>query len=188
MRYVRFAAILCAIILAACSGAPQPTATPVPPTAEPSNPGISDSELAALAATLSAPAASTLVIPDEQETPNAPTAVPIVIDSLFFAQAGGIAGISLTIELHGDGTLIRDGETSTVSAEDVQQIAAQLDQIHFYDLQGIFTGPGSAADAYRYSLSVSSDTGSRTITSEDGMTPPELYAIYDAIRSLGSDS
>ncbi|MCC6802987.1 MAG: hypothetical protein IT319_08885, partial [Anaerolineae bacterium] len=48
--------------------------------------------------------------------------------------------------------------------------------------------PGSPADAYRYSLTVNSPNGSRTIDSVDGMTPPELYQVYDAIRSLGTGS
>jgi len=188
MRSVLFAAALCALVLAACSGAPQPTATPVPPTVEPTNPITDDSALATLAATIGAPAAGTMFVPDDQETPNAPTAAPTVIDSLFFTQSGGIVGLTQTIQLKADGTLIRDGETSTVSTADVQRIAALLDEIHFFELEGIFTGPGSAADAYRYSLSVNGANGSRMITSEDGMTPPELYEVFDAIRSLGSDS
>ncbi len=190
MRSVLFAAAICALILAACSGTPQPTATPIPPTDEPTtNPvAVGDTVLATMAATVGAPSAGTLVVPDEQRTPNAPTPVPVVIDDLYFAQAGGIAGITQTIQLFGDGKLIRDGETSTVSADDVQQIASLLDQIHFYELQGTFTGPGSPADAYRYSLTVNSPNGSRTIASVDGMTPPELYLVYDAIRSLGTGS
>lgn len=190
MRSVLLVAMLCALILAACSGTPQPTATPIPPTEAPTSVPISsgDTVLATMAATVGAPSAGTLVMSNEQTTPNAPTPAPIVIDELYYAQAGGIAGITQTIQLNGDGTLIRDGETSSVSADEIERIAALLDQIHFFELTGTFTGPGSPADAYRYSLTVSSPNGSRTVNSVDGMTPPELYQVYDAIRSLGAGS
>ncbi|MFN8449781.1 MAG: protealysin inhibitor emfourin [Anaerolineae bacterium] len=188
MRSVLFAAALCVLVLAACSRPPEPTATPVPPTTAPTTDIIVNNDLSTLAATVGAPAPGTLVISDAQETPNAPTEAPIALDSLFFTQTGGIAGISLTIQLSGDGTLIRDGETSTVSADEVARVTALLDAVHFFSLQGIFSGPGSAADAYRYSLTVNGANGSRTITSDDGMTPPELYQVYDAVRNLGSGS
>src|SRR5664279_2091209 len=48
MRSVLFTAILCLFVLTACSSAPAPTATPVPPTAAPpTNPpaNVSDSAL-----------------------------------------------------------------------------------------------------------------------------------------------
>jgi hypothetical protein len=175
------------VSLAACGSPPTPTATPVPPTAAPTNPVSSDNALATLAATVGAPQVGTMVVP-EQETPNAPTPMPISIDSLYYTQTGGIAGMSLTIQLRSDGTLIRDGKTSTVSPEAVQEISALLDSIHFFDIQGIFTGPSGATDTYRYSLTVNAPNGSLTITSEDGMTPPELYQVYDAIRALNQPS
>ena len=187
MRSMVFAALLFALVLAGCSG-PQPTATTVPPTAVPPTDvpavGNGNDQLATLAATMGVAQPGTLVIPNDQLTPNAPTPVPISIDDLLFTQTGGIAHVSLSIELRGDGTMIRDGQTSKVSVEGVQQIASLLDGIHFFQLQGIFVNPAAAADTYLYSLSVTSATGSRTITSQDGMTPPELAQIYDAIRTL----
>src|SRR4051812_13570756 len=173
MRSISFVALVLALVLAGCGGqAPSPTA--VPPTAAPATdvPVVSqdDNQLATLAATVGAAQPGTLVIPNDSKTPNAPTPAPIVLDSLLFTQTGGIANISLSIELHGDGTLIRDGQTSKVSADDVKQIQSLLDGIHFFTLQGIFVSPASAADAYTYTLSVNSPTGSRTISSQDGMT------------------
>ncbi|MEO8396876.1 MAG: hypothetical protein ABI700_28030 [Chloroflexota bacterium] len=194
MRSIPFAALLLApvlaLVLAGCGGQ-QPTATAVsstsvPPTVESVSQG--DDQLATLAATMGAAQPGTLVIPDNAETPNAPTAQPVVINKLLFTRIGGIAASSLTIELHGDGTLIRDGKSITVTPDDVKQIASILDQIHFFSLQGIFVGQGGTADAYLYSLSVDSTAGSRTITSQDGMTPPELSQAYDAILALSSGS
>ena len=189
MRSVLFTAILCLFVLTACSSAPAPTATPVPPTAAPpTNPpaNVSDSALSTLAATVGVPNPGTLVIPTQALTPNAPPEVPLAINQLTFTQTGGIAGISLNIQLHGDGTLIRDGVTSKVSADAVQGIADQLEKIRFFDLQGIFTGAGASADTYHYTLTVDSAGRNRTITSQDGMTPPELTQLYGSITNLGN--
>ncbi|MBI1256359.1 MAG: hypothetical protein GC204_02705 [Chloroflexi bacterium] len=189
MRLLVFAAFLFAFVVAGCTSQ-QPTATTAPPTAVPptNTPAgdASNDQIATMAATFGVSLPGTLVIPNDAKTPNAPTPVPIVIDDLLFTQTGGIANISLSIELRGDGTIIRDGQTSTVPEEGVQQIASLLDGIHFFQLQGIFTSPAGAGDAYLYSLSVTSPTGSRTVTSQDGMTPPELAQVYDAIRALSA--
>ncbi|MFN8560205.1 MAG: protealysin inhibitor emfourin [Anaerolineae bacterium] len=175
------------LILAACSRPPEPTATSVPPTTVPTTDIIVNNDLSTLAATVGA-CARRSSCPILRRRRTRPPEAPITLDSLYFTQTGGIAAISLTIQLRGDGTLIRDGETSTVSADEVAQVTALLDAVHFFSLQGIFSGPGSAADAYRYSLTVNGANGSRTITSDDGMTPPELYQVYDAVRNLGSGS
>jgi hypothetical protein len=181
--------ILCALAVAlvGCTGASTPTATPIPPTA-PSDLTVTQAQnpLANLVGTVDVPVPGTLAAVNQNETPNAPTRTPISIDTLTFAQSGGIAGVTLMIELHGDGTLIRDGQTSQVSAENVQAIAALLDQIDFFNLEGIFTGAGAATDAYRYTLTVDAPNGSRTIISQDGLTPPELYDVYNAIRALNN--
>ena len=193
MRSIPVVALLISLILAGCSGQqPTATATAVPPTAVPPTaaPAVSqgDDQLATLAATVGAAQPGTLVIPSDAKTPNAPAAKPIVISDLLFTRTGGIAASSLTIELKGDGTLTRDGKSASVSADDIKKIEALLDGINFFQLQGIFVSPSGTADAYRYSLSVDASTGSRSITSQDGMTPPELSQVYDAILALSSST
>jgi hypothetical protein len=189
MRSISFAALVLALVLAGCGSQQQPTATAIPPTAvPPTNPvvGQGDNALATLAATIGAPQPGTLVIPQETQGANISTPAPIAINNVIFTQTGGIAHISLSIELDADGTLIRDGKTTKVSQDDVQKIETMLDGIHFFNLQGIFVSPAGTGDAYLYSLSVSAKTGSRTVTSQDGMTPPELGQIYDALRALNN--
>ena len=190
MRPLLFATILCALILAACS-TPQPTATPVPPTSVPvtaGNPTLAPASnaLATLAATAGINLAQpgTLIIPTQGASPNAPTDAPIVFNNLTFSQSGGIADMSLTIQVSSNGTLIRNNQTGSVSQDDIQKLNNLLNNVHFFTLQGIFTGPSGAADAYQYSLTVNAAQGTRTISSQDGMTPPQLNQIYDAIRSL----
>ncbi len=185
MRAILFAAVL---ILAACGTAtPTPTATVVPPTAAPTGAPVATGEslLGALAATVPVPEAGTLMVPSNLETINPPTPAPVTIDQLNFTQSGGLAGTTLTIILRGDGTLIRDGQTSAATPEQVQKIASLLDSIHFFEMNGIFTGANASADTYRYTVTIVSAGRRRTITSQDGLTPPELYEVYDAIRTLG---
>jgi hypothetical protein len=193
MRLVLIAAILCALILAGCGGGSPPaapTATPLPPTDVPTDVPpveVGDNQLATMAATsgVTVPLPGTLTVPTQ--SPDATAAPPIVINSLSFTRSGGLAGAPpLTILLQGDGTLTRNDETvGQVSAEQMSNIAALLDQIRFYDLEGIFTAPGSSADIYKYTLTVSTPNGSRTLVSQDGMTPAELFEVYNAIIALG---
>lgn len=191
MRLTLIAAILCAFVLAGCGGgAPAPTETPVPPTETPTVLPVEQGEnqLATLAATsgVNVPQPGTLVVPTLP--PGATPAAPIQIIDLSFTRSGGLAGAApLNIYLLGDGTLTRNAEAAaSVSAEQISSIAALLDGIHFYDLEGIFTAPGGSTDTYKYTLTVNSADRSRTVVSQDGMTPPELVEIYNAIISLVS--
>ncbi len=191
MRPILLVAIIGVLLLASCNNTPEPTATPVPPTVTeaPTSTAVSNPEdnIGDFEGTITVPIPGTLVVGNTSETPGAPT-TPLVLDKLTFAQTGGIADVNYVIQLQGDGTLIRDGVTSTVSQDQVQQIAAMLDQIHFYTMQGTFVSADSSADTYRYSLDVETSLGSRTVFSQDGLTPPELQQIYDAIRALGGGS
>lgn len=182
MRFALTLTIL--VLLAACGGSPAPTATPepqptTPETAETSavNPfGDMPVTPAALPGTL---------IPASGATVESSNAEPFRFDNLVFTQTGGLSGVDVRVELRSDGTLIRNGETTTVSAEEVRRITDMLDAIKFFQFEGIFVGSGAAADAYRYTLTVNGPQGSRTVTAEDGLTPMELLFIFDSIRALG---
>ncbi len=190
MRPLLLVAIIGVLLLASCNNTPEPTATPVPPTATevvaPTAVANPADNLGDFEGTITVPIPGTLTVGNTGETPDAPT-TPLALDKLTFTQTGGAANVKFVIQLQGDGTLTRDGVTSTVSPDQVQQIAALLDQIDFYHLQGTFVSADSSADTYRYSLNVESAVGSRTIFSQDGLTPPELEQIYDAIRALGGN-
>ena len=189
MRLILIAAILCALVLAGCGGgAPGATATPAPPTETPTVQPVEQgaNQLATLAATsgVTVPQPGTMVVPTLP--PDATAAAPIEIFDLSFTRSGGLAGaVPLNIYLLGNGTLTRNAEAAaSVSAEQVNSLAALLDRIHFYDLEGIFTAPGGSNDTYKYTLTVNSASRSRTLVSQDGMTPPELFEVYNAIISL----
>ncbi len=184
--------VLCVVILlvlAGCSGAAQPTPTAtLAPTAGTTAEGVptANNPQVQLAATINAPIPGTIVHSSTGQTPNAPTQSPIPFDTLSFTQTGGIAKISLTITLNRDGTLVRDGKTSTVTPDQVKQISDLLNQMDFFHLNGQFVSIGGSADSYRYTLTVTSGGDSNTIVSDDSLTPPQLFTLYNAIRALNN--
>ena len=187
MRPILLVAIIGVLLLASCNSAPEPTATPIPPTATEAatatpvaNPAdnIGDFE-----GTLTVPIPGTLAVGSTGGTPMRPRS--LVLNQVTFTQTGGAANVNYVIRLQGDGTLTVDGVTSTVSPDQVQQIVALLDQINFYNIQGTFVSGDSAADTYRYALNVDSSIGSRTIFSQDGLTPPETSASLRCAARFG---
>jgi hypothetical protein len=174
------ASLLLILLFAACNPAtPTPTATP---TAEATS-DAGTGQLGVISLTIEIPPPGTLVVNNS----NVPEGgrPPIELDTVTFARSGGIAGQQLVIELHSDGTLIRDGETSNVSEAVVADANNRLNLIDFYGIQGIFTGP-LAPDAFLYSLTVDSNIGSRTINAQDGLTPPELVDLFSFFSQLGT--
>ena len=178
---MRLAAILLfSLLFAACTPAsPTPTATPPPETTF--EPGTNPADVISL--TIAVPPPGTLVVGSS----NVPEGgrPPIEFTIVYFSRTGGIAGQQLLIELRRDGTVIRDGETSTVPETIIADINNRLNLIDFYGIQGIFTGP-LAPDAFLYSLTVDSNVGSRTINAQDGLTPPELADLFNFFVGLGA--
>jgi hypothetical protein len=180
---MRLAATLILILLfAACSPEiPTPTATP---TAEATATIAADSDqLSVLSLTIAVPIPGTLILGNSNVPPGGRPALEF--DTVYFTRTGGIAGQQLLIELRRDGTLIRDGESSTVPDATVADVDNRLNLIDFYGLQGIFTGP-VAPDAFIYNLTVESNVGSRTISAQDGFTPPELIDLFSFFAALGT--
>src|SRR3989304_2545583 len=131
MRYRWSLVIISLLVLAACNGTTAPTATPEP-TAVPDTATPEPVQQATPIAVDSLPPVGEM-ISSATEDPEA----GLVFDSIVFIQTGGASNIELTIELLSDGTLIRNGETSTVSQEDVLAIDAMLDELNFFGIQGI---------------------------------------------------
>jgi hypothetical protein len=197
-----------ALLLAACGGSPTetlpPTLATLPETtpdaavvteeAPPVDAGAMTAEVADPEATFppesatiqafviaTPPPLGTLVI----ITPVEPEFQNPGFDSLVFTQQSGVDGPTLRVELYSDGTMIRDGVTSQVSAENIATISQMLNQINFFFMQGQFESVSPPSEAFRYSLTVNSPIASRTIFAEDGLTPPELRTIFSAILGLG---
>ncbi|MBK8024310.1 MAG: hypothetical protein IPK19_23480 [Chloroflexi bacterium] len=185
--------LLSLVLLAACVGQSAPSATPEPPTAETggATPVATVEGQAAqllptgVAETMGAPLPGTLVTASTTGTANPPTRPPFTINIVSYYQQGGVSGTPLNIALYGDGRLIRDGVESRVSPEEVDAIAAMLSEMDFLGIQGVFTAAGRAPDLFQYTITVETPFGSQTLTTQDGLTPDPLLALYAAIRALG---
>ncbi|RMF82113.1 MAG: hypothetical protein D6737_02965 [Chloroflexi bacterium] len=128
------------------------------------------------------PLPGTIVAPATEDA-----APGLLFDSLIYTQSGGPGDTELTVELHSDGTLIRDGETFTVSPEVVAEIDQLLDDIGFFGLSGTFTSPARGSDTYIYALRVEQGGLSRAIRGQDGLLPPELQNLFVRLSQLGLD-
>jgi hypothetical protein len=170
------------LLLAACNGTSAPTTVPAP-TSEPPT-ATSESETIQQVATpfaeITLPPVGELVAP-ATEDPEA----GLVFDLIVFTQSGGPSNTELTIELRSDGTLIRNGETSTVSQADITAIDRMLDEIGFFGLQGIFAAAAANPDVYSYTITVDRAGSSRMIVAQDTYTPEELKELFAAILNLG---
>lgn len=107
-----------------------------------------------------------------------------VFDSIIFVREGGLAGGTMTIEIKGDGTLINNGQTKTITPEQVTELTSLIDKAGYFGMQGIFASPGTSADIYKYTLTVERAGSSKTIDAQDGMTPPELMDIFALVTLL----
>ncbi len=90
------------------------------------------------------------------------------------------------MEVHSDGTVIRNGVTSTISPDQVVFIDNLLDQINYFGIQGIFVMPGAGADLMKYRVTVDRAGASVTVDAQDGLIPPELTQLFSILRDLGS--
>jgi hypothetical protein len=174
-----FVCLLFALLLAACgSTTPTPTSTLPAPTTGPA--AEATDELSVLSMTIEVPISGTLTYGQSGVS-------TFEFDKATFARTGGITGQTLTVEVNADGTLIRDGESSSVSETVVADINTRLNTLNFYGIRGVFTGPASP-DAYSYFLTVDSPMGSRTLNTQDGMTPPELLDLFSFFAELGTST
>ncbi len=101
MRPILLVAIIGVLLLASCNSAPEPTATPIPPTATevvaPTRAAdVPEDNLGDFTGTITVPVAGTLVLGSTGETPDAPT-TPLVFDKVTFTQTGGAANVSFVI-------------------------------------------------------------------------------------------
>jgi hypothetical protein len=176
-----------ALILAACGGAPEPTATPLPPTQTPI-PSATPEPTATLAPnviqarTLEVPPAGTLIITPLGNTQTPPP--PFTFDIVYFNMMGGSTGVTLEISIDSEGNVTRSNTTSTTTPEVVESIRAALAAINFFGMQGQFDG-SAPADAYRYAIRVEGSQGSRGFSATQGYIPPELQNVFDLLLALG---
>ncbi len=175
-----------ALLLAACGAPAQPTPTITPsplPSATP-EPTATIAPIVLRARTQDVILAGTLDIrANPAGTPTADSEFTFTL--LEFAQTGGITGATLAITVTGDGTMNYNGVERALSPEKLEALRAALAAINFFGLQGNFTGM-TASDAYSYTLTVESATGSRTLRATEGLIPEQLQSLFDLIIDLNA--
>ncbi len=212
MRIRLFCALMAALIVSACASQPTPTATiPTATTAAPTAPEVTANVVvipppSATAAPSSTPA-PTATLADPTQAAAQSTIQSVIVatmpppgtlavgssststasfNTLTFTQTGGNPRTVHTVMLKSDGTLTRDGATSTVSADVVAHVDDLIRKIDFFNINGQFTGPNASPSTYQYSLDVETKDAGRTIFAQDGMMPPELIALFTEISQLGT--
>jgi hypothetical protein len=185
--------VICAAVLAACGDkAPSTTPAPVAQQSVPTSvlPGQTPSGVVPTngprqytegTEEVELPAPGTIIPPATQD-PDAGK----LFDTVALNRMGGIAGKELNVELKSDGSVTRDGVTSTVPPDQVKQISDKLDQMGIFGMQGVFQAPGTSADIYTYRLTVERNGSSTMITAQDGYVPPQLADVLSLMSSLGS--
>jgi hypothetical protein len=182
MRYSLWLVAISLLLLAACNGTTAPTATlqptePPPDTATPE--AVEQEQEETPVVEVSLPPVGEMVS-SATEDPEA----GLVFDAIFFTQTGGSNNTELNIELRSDGTLVRNGETSTVSQEDIMAIDTMLDELNFFGIQGVFAAAAPNPDVYSYSITVERAGSSMMINAQDTYTPVELKELFAAIVNL----
>jgi hypothetical protein len=110
------------------------------------------------------------------------------LTSLTFTRTGGADNSSLTIQINGDGTLVRDGQSMTLKPEDITALTQLIDKMNFFGMPGTLLGPASSPAIYRYSITVERAGNSRTISTQDGSMSDDIKALIGKILSLGVPS
>jgi hypothetical protein len=197
MRMTVFMTILM-LFLGACGGDAAPTSAPTAQTSSDTTAAPTTEVVVPTQPQSGSPVVMerTLVYETGQPTLSAPgtlvaAATPdpdigLIFDLIQFEQTGGITGETITIELRGDGTLVRNGVASTISQDQVVFIDNMLDQMNFFGITGVFTAPGRGADLLYYILTVERAGTSVTLRAQDGLIPPELGQLLTLIGSLGA--
>ncbi len=182
----RYWLILLMLLLAACQQTEQPPA----PTL--------DTSLATVAAEAASAPTSTpavrIIVTNQPEiipgtlippaTEDARAGTPF--DRILFTRSGGLTGQSLTIEIMADGTYTRNDTSGQLPPDQVKALFDMLDRLDIFGIQGVFTAAGTGADIYQYSVTVDRDGDSRMIDAQDGLTPPELMALFTVLGQIGA--
>ncbi|MCB9452591.1 MAG: hypothetical protein H6672_14230 [Anaerolineaceae bacterium] len=152
----------------------EPTADVPGPTPEPTEPR------AAVAFGVTVPAPGTVVA---VETEDPDSGLPF--SKIIYYQSGG-AGSPVSIEVHSDGTVIRDGVSMTISPDQVSMLQSLINQANFFGISGVFTSPGSSPQVMRWRVSVErSDGSSAAISMEEGLVPAALAPLVGALGAIG---
>lgn len=117
------------------------------------------------------------LVASETEDPDA----NILFTSIRLERTGGTGGVPLTVEVFGDGRIIRNGAAGTISQDVIARLQDHIVTLNFFGMQGTYLGPGGDDTVYRYRLTVDREGTTRTINAMDGFIPREIQRFIGAI-------
>ncbi len=198
MRLFTGLLLFCALLMTACGGAPSaPTDAPLPTMMSIDLGGTATADAAATAAVqqpiptvgprdyeltgvADIPLPGTLVYA-ATEDPN----MGVTFDSIYFERTGGTDG-PLTMEVRGDGTVVRNGEAiAPLNSVQVGQITSLIDEINFFNILGVFTAAGTSPNAVQYSITVDRGGSSSSIQAVRELAPRQLIRLFQLLEGIG---
>ena len=185
----RLLLIICAVLLAACGGTPS---TPEPATPDPNAASVPTSDPNQIATPITPVATQA---PREYATGQPPLPEPGTLvppatedpeagrpfDIIEFQRTGGLEGGTLTAQILGNGSIIRNDAAGTITQEQVAQLTSIIDEIGFFGLEGTFSAPGTSADVFTYTITIERAGPNRTIVAQDGYIPDALMRLINAL-------
>jgi hypothetical protein len=135
---------------------------------------------------------SCALIPSTQSTEVQSTAVRKVataspeVAAITFKRSGGLAGKTEQWSFYSDGRVVSDQGTTQVLPGDVSGMVAGLTALGIYDLKDSYGGLTNCNDCFTYTISITGEGKTKTITTTDGATdtPVELETILKLINDF----
>ena len=136
--------------------------------------------------------ASCALIPSTQPTDVQSTAVRKVetgspeVAAITFKRSGGFAGKTEQWSFYSDGRVVSDQGTTQLLPVDISGLVAGLTALGIYDLKNSYGGLTNCNDCVTYTISISGEGKTKTITTTDGATdtPAELGKIMQLINDV----
>ncbi len=107
--------------------------------------------------------------------------------AIVFHRSGGIAGVDEQWTVYRDGRVVaNDGRAWQITAEQVEQLLADIEALGFFQLDNDFTPFDTCCDRFTYSLTVHNDDMVKTVTTIDDAanTPDALWNVLERVNSL----
>jgi hypothetical protein len=103
-----------------------------------------------------------------------------------FQRSGGLAGKTEQWTIYLDGRVLSNKGTAHVLPGDVAQLVADLSSLGIFNLKDSYGGLNVCKDCFTYTISISVDNKTKTITTTDGApnTPAELGKILTLINDF----
>jgi hypothetical protein len=106
--------------------------------------------------------------------------------TITFQRSGGLTGKTEQWTIYLDGRVLSNQGTAHVLPGDVTQLVTDLSSLGIFNLKDSYGGLNVCKDCFSYSISISVDNKTKTITTTDGATntPAELGKILTLINDF----